>query len=1050
MKRLLLILFALTPIAGWAQSTITIPAGKISGNCNNGTVPPFLCSTVGTGSVPLLNAFPFLTPEWQGLVADVQVTSQNITTAGTTTLTVPTGVFAPTDCQTGTGCTGTGNKTIIIEGAGADLYAGANTGTITPGSGYVNGTYNFVPLTCISCSSPLATQAYATITVSGGAVTAINTSPNAGQEGYFYKPGDTLTTPNTFLGGMGSGFVWTLTTTAQAPLMTTIVGYTSSTSVTLNNAMNSHLSSNTCGGTTCQVFIKWGMASGAGGVNDAGAKINAAWATNPIVILNKGYYAIGTTLVPPSNSSWGLFCEPGAILVAMNHLTGADPAMQNIPYNAMLVNDYPPTVSSGGSFGTGAGATISNCTFDQALVAKDGIVNRSFKLTMLNDFVNNGWGGTVYATGPGSNVTDLNHGQGSQFEFLNFNNGATTLPGQGTAASQQIAPAHCYDITDTDTQITSGYCNAYGDSSVKVSGANTMTATTTNGSPNLVVSSMTSALHIGDRITDSSSYISGGQGLIPAGTYIISGPVNGMATPFFTTTITSGSASMATSTQALVAGEEIKFVAGGSGSTAMGTITGINPGQVYYVNSTGLSTTTVQVCIQPSCSGGSITPAGGGTATPIGQGMYTGTSGTFVMSANATGTSSGNDTVKAGEIIVTGGCSGTGANTCFVGYGGSAPHFLDFHSFQASGATPYGPCWQLDVSAAMLPATDQCDNQAAIQDGVNLRYASDFVSGFFSNLGTSYYVGQIGVRIDPSINSNPGQITVIGTLQQGYSGNNARLFQDNSSGKNNLCLEAGPTITTCGTQTTLIANDNGVLATFTDCGGACNNSINVTPSIAGVASGMTIKSQTPGVAADLAFPITAATPAAGSNLPGGAASLSGGNGDPTAADNQGGGAGNLNGGNGLGTATGGGINITSGPNCSSQTCTLPGTGASGDVNIKANGTGATQGKVAIGVATTGLINIATGASTGAVHIDDNGGTGTVFLGNSADVVSVGAPFRMNNPLTFSTLAACAAGTKGQLETITDGAASPTYMASAAGGGSVFQLVLCNGTNWINH
>ena len=67
----------------------------------------------------------------------------------------------------------------------------------TPGSGYVNGTYEGVPLTGGSGSG-----ATATITVSGGIVTTVTV--NAG--GQFYVVGDSLGASNAYLGGSGSGF----------------------------------------------------------------------------------------------------------------------------------------------------------------------------------------------------------------------------------------------------------------------------------------------------------------------------------------------------------------------------------------------------------------------------------------------------------------------------------------------------------------------------------------------------------------------------------------------------------------------------------------------------------------------------------------------------------------------------------------------------------------------------------------------------------------------------------------------------------------------------
>jgi hypothetical protein len=70
-------------------------------------------------------------------------------------------------------------------------------GTITGGSGYVNGTYFNVPLTGGS-----GVSAYATITISGGAVTAVTLITG----GSFYVIGDVLTTANTNIGGTGTGF----------------------------------------------------------------------------------------------------------------------------------------------------------------------------------------------------------------------------------------------------------------------------------------------------------------------------------------------------------------------------------------------------------------------------------------------------------------------------------------------------------------------------------------------------------------------------------------------------------------------------------------------------------------------------------------------------------------------------------------------------------------------------------------------------------------------------------------------------------------------------
>lgn len=76
--------------------------------------------------------------------------------------------------------------------------------TLAGGSGYVNGTYRGVPLT-----GGTGNNCNGLITVSGSAVTNVSLGvPCVG-----YTVGDVLTTPNTFLGGSGSGFTWTVTST---------------------------------------------------------------------------------------------------------------------------------------------------------------------------------------------------------------------------------------------------------------------------------------------------------------------------------------------------------------------------------------------------------------------------------------------------------------------------------------------------------------------------------------------------------------------------------------------------------------------------------------------------------------------------------------------------------------------------------------------------------------------------------------------------------------------------------------------------------------------
>lgn len=78
------------------------------------------------------------------------------------------------------------------------------TSTITGGSGYTNGTYYGVPF-----SSATGQLMYATVTVSGGAVTAVDYSTAPGNA---FKVGYVLTCANIYIGGTGTGFSHTVAT----------------------------------------------------------------------------------------------------------------------------------------------------------------------------------------------------------------------------------------------------------------------------------------------------------------------------------------------------------------------------------------------------------------------------------------------------------------------------------------------------------------------------------------------------------------------------------------------------------------------------------------------------------------------------------------------------------------------------------------------------------------------------------------------------------------------------------------------------------------------
>ena len=74
-------------------------------------------------------------------------------------------------------------------------------GNITGGSSYVNGVYSNVPL-----SGGQGSGAVANIVVSGNIVTSVTIK----NQGNFYTAGDILTTSSSYIGGSGSGFVYTV------------------------------------------------------------------------------------------------------------------------------------------------------------------------------------------------------------------------------------------------------------------------------------------------------------------------------------------------------------------------------------------------------------------------------------------------------------------------------------------------------------------------------------------------------------------------------------------------------------------------------------------------------------------------------------------------------------------------------------------------------------------------------------------------------------------------------------------------------------------------
>ena len=128
---------------------------------------------------------------------------------------------------------------LVVSGAGIPVgnYVTAITssniktlGAITGGSAYVNGTYTNVNLTGGSGAG-----AKATVTVSGGAVTAVTlTARGAG-----YQVGDVLSASNTQLGGAGAGFsIPVAALYLQGIQMSAAATATASTSLTFSTPQN--------------------------------------------------------------------------------------------------------------------------------------------------------------------------------------------------------------------------------------------------------------------------------------------------------------------------------------------------------------------------------------------------------------------------------------------------------------------------------------------------------------------------------------------------------------------------------------------------------------------------------------------------------------------------------------------------------------------------------------------------------------------------------------------------------------------------------------------
>lgn len=195
-------------------------------------------------------------------------------------------------------------------------------GSITGGSAYTNGTYTGVALTGGAGSGALAT-----IVVSGNAVTSVTLS----YEGRDYAPSDTLSASAANIGGTGSGFSITVSTTgirtivedgqnhwrASSAFVTETLPVDTWQSLTLNDFIDI----NTRGiGAGAPIWI-----ASTGGLHISGYVLNSG--TTGTACIDSYNNGVGHSGVPVGN--WGLDldlnCEqsPGP-LTALFHITGSN------------------------------------------------------------------------------------------------------------------------------------------------------------------------------------------------------------------------------------------------------------------------------------------------------------------------------------------------------------------------------------------------------------------------------------------------------------------------------------------------------------------------------------------------------------------------------------------------------------------------------------------------------------------------------------------------------------------------------------------------------
>ena len=286
-------------------------------------------------------------------------------------------------------------------------------GTLTGGSGYVNGSYPNVALTGGS-----GFGATATVTVTANSVSSISiTNP-----GSHYAVGDTLSAATANLGGSGSGFsvpvsAVSTTGTGMIGLLGTITGGSGGTA-----------------GTYAGVALTGGSGSGAtANITVSGGAVTA------VVVLNPGTgYAVADTLSAASGSIGGAggFSVPVSSVAINQSLAGGSLAMYIPNTNTFkqtwqnaaqtVLNTNPVTLDANGCatiYGTGS--------YRQVLMDALGDIVWDKITTDTSAQQNTFWAGTaggtpnaITLTDPGFNGTD---GSIITFTALSTNTGGTTI-----------------------------------------------------------------------------------------------------------------------------------------------------------------------------------------------------------------------------------------------------------------------------------------------------------------------------------------------------------------------------------------------------------------------------------------------------------------------------------------------------------------------------------------------------------------------------------------------------------------------------------------------